>query len=102
MNKSTDTSLTSVSSDSHKEAPWWNRSVMGEDGLVDDLLGKIGKQEVPENVLFLHTQHMTELKVFGKTAQAIDDEKFTEKEFLTFVKMQYLLRNDLNEYEGCH
>ena len=102
MNKSTDTPVTSISQNSDKEAPWWNRSVMGKDGLMDDLLGKIGTQEVPEDTLLSHTKHMTELKVFGKTAQAIDDEKFAEKEFLAFAKINYLMRNDINEYEGLY
>ena len=65
-------------------------------------VGKIGTQGVPENVLFLHTQYMTELKVFGQTAQVIDDDKLAEKEFLAFAKMQYLMLNEIDEYEGLY
>ncbi|MDJ0597633.1 MAG: hypothetical protein QNJ37_02140 [Crocosphaera sp.] len=102
MNKKTDTPITSLSPDSHKDVPWWNRSVIGEDSLVDDLLGKLSKQEVSESALFLHNREMTDLKVFAKTAEAIDNEKFGQDEFLVFVKMQYLLRKGINEYQGLY
>ncbi|WP_107667039.1 hypothetical protein [Cyanothece sp. BG0011] len=102
MNKKTDTAITSLSSDSHKDVPWWNRSVIGEDSLVEDLLGKFSKQEVSESALFLHNREMTDLKVFAKTAEAIDNEKFGQEEFLIFVKMQYLLRKGINEYQGLY
>ncbi len=104
MNKNTDTStsITSLSTDSHKDVPWWNRPVTGEDGLVKDLLGKFSKQEVSESALFLHNREMTDLRVFAKTAQAIDNEKFSSQEFLVFVKMKYLLRHGINEYQGLY
>lgn len=102
MNKKTDTAITSLSLDSHKNVPWWNRSVVGEDSLVEDLMGKFGKQEVPESVLLLHSQQMTDLNVFAKTAQAIDNEDFKKQEFLIFVKMHYLLNKGLHQYHGIY
>ncbi|MDJ0844717.1 hypothetical protein [Crocosphaera sp.] len=104
MNKKTDapTPMTSLSPDSHKDVPWWNRPVMGDDSLVEDLLGKFSKEPVSESALFLHNREMTDLKVFAKTAQAIDNEKFGQEEFLVFVKMQYLLRKGINEYQGLY
>ena len=104
MKKNTDTSISSISVDSHKDkdGPWWNRPVMGEDSLVEDLLEKFSKEEVSESARFLHNREMTDLKVFAKTAEAIDNEKFGNDEFLVFVKMQYLLRRDMNEYQGLY
>ncbi len=102
MNKNPDTSISSISPESHKDSPWWNRAVIGQDSLVEDLLGKFGKQEVSESAIFLHNREMTDLRVFAKTAEAIDNEKFGNDEFLIFVKMQYLLRRDLNEYQGLY
>ncbi|EAZ89264.1 hypothetical protein [Crocosphaera chwakensis] len=102
MNKKTDTPITSLSPESHKDAPWWNRSVIGEDSLVEDLLGKFSKQEVSESALFLHNREMTDLRVFAKTAETIDNDKFGQEEFLIFVKMQYLLRKGLHEYQGLY
>ncbi|MDJ0732262.1 MAG: hypothetical protein QNJ33_19980 [Crocosphaera sp.] len=102
MNKNTDTPMTSLSVDSHQDVPWWNRSVIGEDSLVEDLLGKFSKPEVSESALFLHNREMTDLRVFAKTAEAIDNEKFGQQEFLVFVKMKYLLRHGINEYRGLY
>jgi hypothetical protein len=102
MNKNPDTSISSISPESHQDTPWWNRAVIGEDSLVEDLLGKFGKEKVSESAIFLHNREMTDLRVFAKTAEAIDNEKFGNDEFLIFVKMQYLLRRDLNEYQGIY
>ncbi|MDJ0510099.1 MAG: hypothetical protein QNJ64_12725 [Crocosphaera sp.] len=104
MNKNFDTSFPSTISELHKDkdTPWWNRPVMGEDSLVEDLLEKFSKKGVSESALFLHNREMTDLRVFAKTAQAIDNEKFGKEEFLVFVKMQYLLRHGINEYQGLY
>ncbi|MEA5511124.1 hypothetical protein VB715_15225 [Crocosphaera sp. UHCC 0190] len=104
MNNTPDTS-TSISPTPHdatKDVPWWNRNVIGEDSLVDELFGKLSKPEVSESAKFLHNREMTDVLVFAKTAQAIDNEKFGKEEFLIFVKMKYLLGRDLNEYAGLY
>ncbi|MGK7942209.1 MAG: hypothetical protein AB4062_19040 [Crocosphaera sp.] len=104
MNKNFDTSFPSTFSESQKDkdTPWWNRPVVGEDSLVEDLLDKLSKKQVSESALFLHNREMTDLQVFAKTAEAIDNEKFGKEEFLVFVKMQYLLRRGINEFAGLY
>ena len=104
MNKNIDTSFPSTVSESHKDkhSPWWNRAVIGGDSLVGDLMGKFSKQQVSESPIFLHNREMSDLRVFAKTAEVIDNEKFGQKEFLLFVKMQYLLRKGINEYHGLY
>lgn len=104
MSKNINSSFPSPVSESHKDndIPWWNRPVIGENSLVEDLLGKFGKKEVSESALFLHNREMTDLRVFAKTAKAIDNEKFGKQEFLVFVKMQYLLQKGINEFEGLY
>ena len=102
MNKNTDTPMTSLSVESHKEVPWWNRSVIGEDSLIEALLAKFRKPDISESALFLHNREMMDLGVFAKTAEVIESEKFGKQEFLVFVKMKYLLLKGINEYQGLN
>lgn len=80
--------------------PWWNRPVIGEDSIVDDLLGKFRKPEISENALFLHNREMMDVRVFAKTAEAIDNEKFCNEEFLQFVRMKCAIAKGIGEYAG--
>ncbi len=80
------------------ELPWWNRPVMGKGGLLEDILSKTDKKEIPESIIALRHKQMLDLKVFAKTAEAIDSEKLGSEEFLTFVKIKYLLTKGIGEY----
>lgn len=81
-----------------KKTPWWNRPVTGDGGLLEDLLSKIEKEEVPEAALSLRNFQLLDLRVFAKTAEAIDSNKFSNKEFLTFVRLEYMLNHEIGDY----
>ncbi|HAC63748.1 MAG TPA: hypothetical protein DCF68_09460 [Cyanothece sp. UBA12306] len=102
MNKITEnqTSVETEFSSQEQEISVWKRPVFGENSLVDDLLQKFNKPEVDENSLALHNREMLDLRVFAKTAAAIDNEKFSNEEFLIFVKVKCMLRKGINEYDG--
>lgn len=102
QNSDPSTSISLTPNESLKDTPWWNRNVIGDDSLVQELFGKFTKSEVSESSLFLHNREMTDLRVFAKTAEAIDNEKFGKEEFLLFVKIKYMLVKSVNEYAGLY
>ena len=81
-----------------KTIPWWNRPVTGEGGLLGELLTKIEKEDVPETALALRNLQLMDLRVFAKTAEAIDSSKFMDEEFLTFVRIKYMLSKGIGDY----
>ncbi|ACK69568.1 conserved hypothetical protein [Gloeothece citriformis PCC 7424] len=79
--------------------PWWKREVWGKDSLLEDLISKFRKPSVPESIYLLHIRSMMDLQVFAKSAKALDNDKFSNEEFLLYVKIKCALRKGLNEYE---
>jgi hypothetical protein len=101
--KLTETSINLESLETPSPAvPWWNTPVLGEGSLLEKLLKKFRKPEVSESALFLHNREMMDVKVFAKAADAIDNEKFGNPEFLLLVKIKYLLAKGLDEYAGLY
>ncbi|MBJ7899441.1 MAG: hypothetical protein GC158_05895 [Cyanobacteria bacterium RI_101] len=91
-----------TSADAQSTQPWWNRPVTGEGGLLSDLLKKSGKQDVPESAITQWKRQMLDIRVFAKTAEAIDSDKFGAEEFLMFVKTKYMLSKGIGEYAGLY
>ena len=100
MTKSIDSTSHPQSEVVQAELPWWNRPVMGEGGLLSDLIHKVEKESVPEEVVQQRKRYLLDLLVFAKTAQAIDSDKFANDEFISFVKTKYMLFNGLGDYAG--
>ncbi|MBE9176122.1 hypothetical protein IQ225_13865 [Synechocystis salina LEGE 06155] len=86
------------SPESAREQPWWNRPVLGKGGLIEGIIQT--KKEVPEAALIERKKHVNDLYIFAKTAEAIDSPQFLDEEFITYIKIQYMLDNDLGEYAG--
>jgi hypothetical protein len=82
------------------QKPWWNRPLWGDKSLLEKLVSKLSKPEVSESAIHLHNRELREAQRFSKMARAIDSDKFSTQEFLLFVKIKYLLANDLDGYEG--
>lgn len=99
MNKFLETSLNSTL---NSNTSLWSRPVIGEGSILELILAKFlqGKSEVPESVRIIHNGEMLASRVFAKTAQAIDSDKFSGQEFLMFVKMKYCLARGMEEYAG--
>jgi hypothetical protein len=79
------------------QSGWWNVSISSA---IETLMGKMGKEPVPEVALAIHNREMMDTIVFAKTAQAIDNAKFTQHEFLLLIKIKYCLDRGLEEYAG--
>jgi hypothetical protein len=86
------------------DTPWYKRSILGEGGIISELLGKFfsvgGKLEIPDNVQAIHDGEMMALRIFAKTMEAIDSYKFGDQEFILYVKIKYCLARGIDEYEG--
>ncbi len=100
MTKITETSPNSPSRETNQNLSWWKRPVMGEGSILEALLGGQAQEDVSESALMLHNREMMDIKVFAKTAEAIDSEKFGSEEFLQFVRLKYAITRDLDEYKG--
>ncbi len=79
---------------------WWKRPVIGEGSIIEALWNKSPKEEISETVMMLHNREMMDVRVFAKTAAAIDNEKFCNEEFLQFVRIKYAITRGLEEYRG--
>ena len=98
MDKITQTSINSDLKSQSEAVAWWNRPVVGEGSILAEFFSRLNKQEVSESVVVLHNRELMDIRVFAKTAEAIDNEKFGTDEFLVFVKIQYLLRKGIGDY----
>lgn len=84
--------------------PWWNRGIFHQDHPIGKWFHKLfgswlySKQTVTESTLFLYNRAMIDIRLLGKNAEIIDNEKFGKEEFLIFVKLKYLLRKNVDEY----
>lgn len=99
MSKGIETSLNTASA----SLPWWKLPVFGEGGIIARLLGKLfggGKLEIPETVQSVHNAEMMALRIFAKSMEAIDTYKFSNQEFILYIKIKYCLDKGLDEYEG--
>jgi hypothetical protein len=78
---------------------WWNRPVWGKGSIIEYLFAR-GKSSISETAIMLHNREMMDAHFFAKTAESIDSEKFSSKEFILFLKMKYCLTRNIEEYEG--
>lgn len=86
------------------EKNWWNRPLFGQHSLIEiinNLLGqKFFKPEISEASLAIYKHSIHELKNIAAVAHTIDKEKFSSREFMTFLKINSLVEKDQGEYQG--
>jgi hypothetical protein len=102
MSKITENTMNTNVETSSSDLSWWNRPIVGEVSMMEQLFGKGDKPEVSEEVIFLHNREMMDINVFAKTLQAIDNEKFGSEEFLEFVKIKHCLRQGIGGYQDLY
>ncbi|MGB7415601.1 MAG: hypothetical protein WA902_15445 [Thermosynechococcaceae cyanobacterium] len=91
-----------VSQEVKPQKPWWNRPLIGNKSLVERVFGlrqRLKKETVPENAVRLHQHHSTTIKRLLSRAYAIDNDKFGNQEFLTFVRMKRELAQAHSGYQ---
>lgn len=82
------------------EKPWWNRPLLGEKTMVQRMSGWFYRSQIPVEALRFHEKNYQELQQVARRIQAIDNEKFGNQEFLSFVKIQFALRRGQWGYPG--
>jgi hypothetical protein len=83
--------------------PWWNRPLWGHKtmlGRIRELWSRFQPNLVPADILVQHDDALKKLQILGKRATAIDDAKFSNQDFLFFVKMHRDLIKGDDEYQG--
>ncbi len=84
--------------DPGKDTSWWNRPLLGKKGLIESIVHN--KNDVPKEALINRKTNLSDLYIFAKTAEAIDSKIFLEPEFLSYIKIKYMMDNDIGEYAG--
>ncbi|MBR8828618.1 MAG: hypothetical protein DSM107014_12085 [Gomphosphaeria aponina SAG 52.96 = DSM 107014] len=92
-----------------KKKKWWNLPVWGEKSILQKLLGILGagkiiqgKREIDFETVGIHKQALAELRVLTPIAKALDDAKFTSREFKSFLEVKSNLIQGRGEYEGIN
>jgi hypothetical protein len=85
--------------------PWWNRPLWGNQSFLlwfQSLLNKgfAGKEEIPESTQVLYRDCFNSLKNVSVMVRAIDNEKFTSREFVHFLTINHQLEENNGPYEG--
>ncbi|EAZ90899.1 hypothetical protein [Crocosphaera chwakensis] len=75
-----------------------------EDGMVEQIMAKLGlaKPKVSETAIFLHNRTLENAKLLAKSAQIVDNNKFSKNEFLLFAKSKFCLESNQAEYDGLN
>jgi len=82
--------------------PWWNRPLWGDRSMLDKIESIIHKEhdKIPQEVIDHHQAVLAEIKLLAPIARALDSDKFTESDFLDFVKVSNLFAKEVGEYKG--
>ena len=82
------------------QRPWWNRPLIGSQSMVERvsmLLHQFKREKVPERAIAAHADALQTINSLVKRARPIDNEKFGNPEFLSFVKLK---RAFIEGYDG--
>ncbi|BAQ63861.1 hypothetical protein [Geminocystis sp. NIES-3709] len=86
----------------NKIEPWWNKPLWGDKSMLEKIESIIHKPHdiVPQEVIDHHQRVFGELKLLTPIGKALDSDKFSNLEFLEFVKISSLFANEIGEYKG--
>ena len=73
--------------------------IFGEEGIIEDLQNKFGKPSVPEGTIFLHERAFKDIEKIACEVGRLNSDKFSNKEFLLFVRIQQSIENKIEEYQ---
>lgn len=94
---------TSKTQDSQQKS-WWNRPLFGDKSVIERITNwykqKMFKGEVPESSVRLYTQSLRQLKSMIAIANKMENEKFSSREFSTFVQINSAVKSNAGQYES--
>lgn len=68
--------------------PWWNRPLLGKKTLTDYIFSPYTKFNIPQDILFHYNSALEKLENTAITLKALLNDKFTERDFLTYGRIQ--------------
>ena len=83
--------------------PWWNRPLVGDRSLIQwiqEMIRRSFKQEIPSEVIKTYTHSFKQLKNIGAIAKTIDHERFTSREFVNFIQLNYKFEQEQEPFDG--
>jgi hypothetical protein len=70
---------------------WWDLPRWGNKSACQHLISTFYKPPVPEGMVFVHRREWEQIGPLAKQVVSIDREKFTSKEFITYLKVRMQL-----------
>jgi hypothetical protein len=68
-------------------------------GILKDLISRLTKEPISDNIKFIHNRALGELKELAKKLESLDHDKFSGQEFLLFIKIKMALKRGDNQYQ---
>jgi hypothetical protein len=68
-------------------------------GILKDLISRLTKEPISDNIKFIHNRALGELKELAKKLESLDHDKFSSQEFLLFIKIKMALKRGDNQYQ---
>lgn len=98
--------VTHTQNQSPQQLTWWNRPLWGNKSFrqwFHDLWQgsvTIGKKEIPDSTVEMYKNYYNQLRNVGAIAKTIDNEKFSSKEFVSFLGINVQVNQDKGIYKG--
>lgn len=80
--------------------PWWNKPIVGDKSIVEQILNRFHKPTVPQDIIFLYERNLKQMHPLAEVVRSLDKEKFTNQEFLHYVRINLLLKKNAEDYRG--
>lgn len=85
-----------------QQRPWWNQPLIGNQSMTEritSLFKGFKKEDIPERALKSHSEALQTLHKLVKRAQPIDNEKYGNPEFVSFIKLKRAFAEGQEGYE---
>ncbi len=89
--------------ETEKSHQWWNRPLWGNQSLIQKLilfLKRLKREEIPEDTVKLYNNSYRQLKNMAAILKTIDNQKFTGREFVNFLKINRQFEEETGVFEG--
>lgn len=88
-----------------KNLSWYNRPLWGNQSFFSWFKSLIngtmtGKDEIPEGTILIYKESFNSLKNISALVRTVDNEKFSSREFVTFLNLNREFESNTGAYEG--
>jgi hypothetical protein len=85
-----------------KKRSWWKKIIAYFQKLIREIIAAIYKPPVSDAAILIHSQAMAQSANMAAIAISLDNEKFSNKEFLLFLRINNQIARELGEYKGLN